>query len=337
LGKFALKADGACCRSYGSYEDLCRDSEVDVIYVSTLHIKHLEHVKMCLQHGKHVLCEKPLGLNEAQCREMFDLAEAKGLLCLEAMWTRYFPLVKDIQSRLQRGDIGAVVSVSADIGFARPETDARGWNKELGGGALLWNGVYGVQWAALALGNGAVRPTCVAAAVETTGSSLGDDSKQQSGGTADAGIDKQGAVSLRFPGQGVAAVAWSHIGHMSNEVRISGTKGFIRVHAPAHCPTSADVVVHRSRTEKDVEELRAPLPANLSVAKELVFPNSQGLQHQARAIEELLVGVLADGGGKDAVAKAASAAAYTPSEACAVSWICDEIRRSHGIKYECEA
>lgn len=316
VARFGL--DGRC-RVHSSYQELAADPEVDIVYISTLHPLHLQQVLLCLRQGKHVLCEKPLGMNEAECADMFAEAEKQGRLCLEAMWTRYFPLVQEVQRRLARGDIGEVVSLTAEVGFRRPEEDSRGWDRSLGGGALLWNGVYAVQWACLALGSGRP-PSEVKASVQTT----------------EGGVDRQGVVSLAWERGGLASVSWSHVGHMSNEVRIVGSEGFVRIHAMAHCPTTVDVVRCISRTEREVETLREPLPPHSAGSVGLVFPNSEGLQHEVRGVEAILIPLM-DGESGVPDAKAATVASeqapFSPTESLVLAKLCDEIRRQGGFYY----
>lgn len=79
-------------KAYGSYEELAKDEELDVVYVATPMSEHYENVKMLLNHGRNVLCEKSFALNEKQAEEMIHLAEEKGLLLTEAIWVRYMPM-----------------------------------------------------------------------------------------------------------------------------------------------------------------------------------------------------------------------------------------------------
>ena len=70
-------------KAYGSYEELARDANVEVVYISTIHPQHAPHCKLVLSHGKHVLCEKPMTMNLKQTTEVFELAKAKGLFIME--------------------------------------------------------------------------------------------------------------------------------------------------------------------------------------------------------------------------------------------------------------
>ena len=78
-------------KAYGSYEEMLADDEVELVYIATPHSHHYLHAKMCLEAGKHVLCEKAFTVNAEQAQKLFDLAKEKKLLITEAIWTRYMP------------------------------------------------------------------------------------------------------------------------------------------------------------------------------------------------------------------------------------------------------
>jgi len=96
----AFAAKYGFVKAYGSYEELVKDPEVALVYIATVHSQHFQHIKLCLEHGKHVLCEKALTLNEKQAAEVFALAKEKGLLLTEAIWTRYLPMRKRLEDVL---------------------------------------------------------------------------------------------------------------------------------------------------------------------------------------------------------------------------------------------
>ena len=78
--------------AYGSYDELAGDPEVELVYVATPHSFHYEHIRMCLEHGKNVLCEKSFTLDASQASELISMAENRGLFLGEAIWTRYLPM-----------------------------------------------------------------------------------------------------------------------------------------------------------------------------------------------------------------------------------------------------
>ena len=138
-------------KAYGSYEEMLADENVDLVYVATPHSHHYKCVKMCLEAGKHVLCEKSFTVNAEQAKELFALAEEKKLLLTEAIWTRYMPSRKMIQDIIDNGVIGEVTSLTANLGYELSEVK-RIWDPNLAGGALLDVGVYLVHFARMIFG-----------------------------------------------------------------------------------------------------------------------------------------------------------------------------------------
>ncbi len=135
-------------RAHGSYADLAADPDVDAVYVATPHAFHERDAILCLEHGKHVLCEKPLAINAEQARRMIDAARAADRLLMEAMWTRFLPSTRRLVEIIASGVIGEPRSFSADFRIA-PSFDptSRLFDPALGGGALLDLGVYAVSMA----------------------------------------------------------------------------------------------------------------------------------------------------------------------------------------------
>ena len=144
--EFAAEFDIA--RAHGSYEELVADPEVDIVYVSTPHPSHAENAILALEAGKHVLVEKPFTLNAAEAARVRDVAASRGLLAMEAMWTRYLPHMVRIRELLAAGTLGDVRAVIADHTQKISTDPAHRLNAiELGGGALLDLGIYPVSFA----------------------------------------------------------------------------------------------------------------------------------------------------------------------------------------------
>ena len=93
---------------HASYEELAADPAVDAIYIATPNALHYENCKLCLEHGKHVLCEKPFTINAEQAKELYALAEKKQLFIMEAFWIRFLPLYAKLQQMLADGVIGTL-------------------------------------------------------------------------------------------------------------------------------------------------------------------------------------------------------------------------------------
>lgn len=139
-------------KAYGSYEELAKDPDVDIIYIATPHSFHYEQAKMCLENGKNVLLEKAFTANASQAKEIIDLAESKGLFLGEAMWTRFMPLAKKLQDLLNDGVIGEIMYMSANLNFPMMYKE-RLVKAELAGGALLDVGIYPLTAASLIMGD----------------------------------------------------------------------------------------------------------------------------------------------------------------------------------------
>ena len=123
-------------KAYGSYKDMLEDPDVELVYIATPHSHHYEHIRMCLNHDKHVLCEKAFTANARQAEEVLKLAESKGLLLTEAIWTRYMPMRQTINEVIKSGIIGKPTSLSANLGYPIEHVE-RMVKPELCGGALL--------------------------------------------------------------------------------------------------------------------------------------------------------------------------------------------------------
>ena len=134
--------------AHGSYEALVADPEVDVIYVATPHPSHVADATLALNAGKHVLLEKPYTINAAEARVVADLASERGLVVLEAMWTRWMPHMIRLREIIAAGTLGDVRTVIVDHNQKLSQDPAhRLQDPALGGGALLDLGIYPVSFA----------------------------------------------------------------------------------------------------------------------------------------------------------------------------------------------
>jgi len=216
----AFAAGFGADRAYGSYEELAADPEVDAIYIATPHPFHREHTLLCLEHGKAVLCEKPMGVNERQVRDMVACARAQDVFLMEAMWTRFLPAIAQVREWLRDGAIGDVRMLSADFCFRTGwNPTGRLLNPDLAGGALLDVGVYTVALAAMVLGDSPEEIKASAHIGET-------------------GVDEQTAMLLRYAGGALAILSCAVRTRTPQEARIQGTEGSIYIPAFWHA-TSA--------------------------------------------------------------------------------------------------
>jgi predicted dehydrogenase len=137
--------------AHGSYEALVADPQVDVVYVATPHNFHLPHALLAISAGKHVLIEKPVGLDAAEATAIGEAAAAAGVFCMEAMWTLFLPKFDVARQVLEQGWLGPVRSVLADMGEWF-EQDHRIMRADLAGGPLLDLGTYPITFATWAIG-----------------------------------------------------------------------------------------------------------------------------------------------------------------------------------------
>ena len=135
-------------RRYLGYEAVAADPEVDIVYIGTPGVFHHRDVSMCLEAGKHVLCEKAFTTNAREAAELIQLARQKKLFLMEAMWTRFFPIHVRLRELLAAQAIGQVNGMVINF-MARPPFDLnnRFFNLSLGAGVLLDTGSYGISCA----------------------------------------------------------------------------------------------------------------------------------------------------------------------------------------------
>ncbi len=135
---------------YDSYQQLLDDPQIEVVYISLANHQHLEWVTRSLEAGKHVLCEKPLGLNAIEVQKMIDCAQTCNRLLVEAVWTRWHPRFKRITELVESGAIGDLTSIESQFTFKSEMTENYRLDPALGGGALLDIGCYQSNaWVAL--------------------------------------------------------------------------------------------------------------------------------------------------------------------------------------------
>lgn len=138
--------------AYGSYEELAADPKVDLIYIASPHSEHYANAMLCLKYKKALLIEKAFTANAQTAKEILDYAKAQNTLVTEAIWTRYMPSRTIIQDALDKGLIGEVKAIQANLGY--PVTyKARIVKPELAGGALLDLGVYPINFALMFFGH----------------------------------------------------------------------------------------------------------------------------------------------------------------------------------------
>ncbi len=139
-------------KAYGSYEEMLLDPEVDIVYVATPVVEHYRCVKMCLEAGKNVLCEKALTVNYAQAEELVNMAREKNLFFMEAAWSKCQPVFLKIKEWISSGLLGEIQSVEARF-YTLAGEGHRLYKRELAGGALLDLGFYPIMYACAFMGH----------------------------------------------------------------------------------------------------------------------------------------------------------------------------------------
>jgi predicted dehydrogenase len=219
-------------RSYGSYESLLADPDVDVVYIATTHGQHRDHALLALRAGKPILVEKAFTLNARQAREVVAEARARRLFCMEAMWTRLNPLIRQAVEIAGSGRIGEIVGVRADLSQHFPYSAThRLFDLAAGGGALLDLGVYPVTVAWLFLG----RP----------------DTVQAIGTLSPTGSDLTAVMQWGYADGRVAQLYCSAAGPSPLAALVTGTHGWISVEPRIHRPRR--LVVHDGAGDEVIE------------------------------------------------------------------------------------
>jgi predicted dehydrogenase len=135
-------------RAYGDYEQLVADPGIDIVYVAAPHSEHRKLALLAISAGKHVLIEKPIGLNATEARQIAGAARAAGVFAMEAMWSRFLPQTTIVDRLIRDGVLGDIGIVTADFGAAfEYDPTSRAFDPALGGGALLDIGVYPIWFA----------------------------------------------------------------------------------------------------------------------------------------------------------------------------------------------
>ncbi len=140
--------------SFGSYEELFASDLVDVLYIATPHTSHANLSIKAMDQGKHVLCEKPMGVNSGEVERMIEAAERNKVFLMEALWSRFNPAIRKVKQLIENGEIGNIGYLRADFAFYGLDRDEKGrvLNPDLAGGSLLDIGIYPIFLAYLILG-----------------------------------------------------------------------------------------------------------------------------------------------------------------------------------------
>jgi predicted dehydrogenase len=209
----AFASEHGAARTWSCYEQLAEDPGIDVVYVATPHAFHAQHSLLCLRRGKGVLCEKPMALSASQVSEMIDSSRLHHAFLMEAMWTRFLPLMGEVLALVASGRIGTLKYIRADFGFLAPFNEAsRLYDLRLGGGSLLDIGIYPLYLCLQLLGE----PDGIVAA----------------GRLSPTGSDETCHVILQYGNGATALVSSTLACQTSLTAEIAGTEGMIRIPGP---------------------------------------------------------------------------------------------------------
>lgn len=209
--------------SFGSYDDLFECEAVDVVYIATPHTNHSALAIKAMEAGKHVLCEKPMGINKGEVEQMVKVAKKNKVFLMEALWSRFNPTIKAVKELVDSGEIGDVGYLYSDFAFYALDRDEQGrlLNPNLAGGSLLDIGIYPIFLSYLMLG----MPIDITAKVHFH----------------KTGVEKQCCMIFDYPN----AHAMLYSGLTSNsemKSEISGSKGSIFINPRWHEATSYTLI-----------------------------------------------------------------------------------------------
>lgn len=219
-------------RHYGSYQELLDDPDIDAIYNPLPNSLHLEWTVRAARAGKHVLCEKPLALNEAECLEMAAAAQANGVTLMEAFMYRFHPRTERVLELLREGALGEVRVIRSAFGFLLRRPDNIRFDPDLGGGSLMDVGCYCVNVSRTMAG---AEPVAVQATANWT----------------DRGVDAEMVGTLRFANGLLAHFDCSLTTERSEFYEVVGTDGLLRIES-AFLPGKQEVQILHGRGRQGV-------------------------------------------------------------------------------------
>ncbi|MEO0497707.1 MAG: Gfo/Idh/MocA family oxidoreductase [Pseudomonadota bacterium] len=202
--------------AFATAQDLFTSGVADVVYIGALHPYHLPLATTALESGHHVLCEKPMTMNEADTRRLTELAASKGLFLMEAIWARFLPVFQQVNALTQTGAIGELKSVAASFSLGRPfDPTNRLYDPAQGGGAMLDLGIYPLWLATWLLGDGEIQSLDVT--------------------PAPSGVDDTLALTMTHANGAKSHVGCSISGPLGGPATITGSHGTIHIPSQFYC------------------------------------------------------------------------------------------------------
>lgn len=223
----SFAAEHGIPQSFGSYEALLERDDLDAVYIPLPNSLHREWAIRAAEAGKHVLCEKPLALDAAECAEMEAAARDHGVKLMEAFMYRFHPRTERVIELVRGGRIGDLGAVRSAFTFRLRSSENIRLDPDLGGGALMDVGCYCVNVSRTIVGE---EPVSVQATASWT----------------DRGVDEALAGMMRFAGGAVAHFDCALTLERSESYEVAGTEGQLSVPA-AFLPGVGDVDIHEVR------------------------------------------------------------------------------------------
>jgi len=250
----SFSAEFAGIRAHGSYEALLSDPEVEVVYIATPHPGHAHWSILAARAKKHILCEKPLGMNHAEVSAIVRAARENDVFLMEAFMYRCHPQTQEVARLIRTGALGRVRGIQASFGIdgAFPASH-RVLNNELGGGGILDVGCYPVSMARLVAGAALGEAFSDPLDLHAFGH-VGEASR----------VDEYTMAVLEFPGAIVASLATSVKLWQENSVRVFGSQARLFLRAPWHPglgENPSEIVIERGKGQPEV--IRVPAPGTL--------------------------------------------------------------------------
>ncbi len=231
-------------RRHAGYDALLQDTDVEAVYIATPHPFHAEWAIAAAEAGKHILCEKPLGINHAQAAAIVEAARVNDVFLMEAFMYRCHPQTARLVELVRDGAIGEVGSIQAAFSFRTGwEPRSRLLDRRLGGGGILDVGCYCTSMARLIAG--VARERNFTEPVELKGC----------GHLGETGVDEWAVACLRFPGGILAELAAGVRLAQQNSVRIYGSDGYLEVPSPwipAREGGTATILLHKGGGTEEI-------------------------------------------------------------------------------------
>ena len=219
-------------KAYNSYEAIANDPNIDAVYIATPHVLHKENALMCLENGIAVLGEKPFAMNAGEVDEMISKAKEKNVLLMEALWTYFLPHYQYVLNLLENKTYGNILKIESNFGFARPyNTEARLFNKSMGGGSLLDIGIYPIFTALSTLG--------VPKNIDASATFF------------ENGTDSTCSITFDYANNIKAHLKSSLVEVLPTQAIFYCEKGTIKINTQFHAPTTVSILIDGKEEIKD--------------------------------------------------------------------------------------